>query len=280
MFDKLSCSSSSSSSSSTKKSKTPFNAVKEAASIISRRRKLPTNPDLQQQIEHIFSQPVQRNEARNEPRKSRYVAKLVQNAKRRKEEAQLVLERRMIREREKEQHLFGHTERFVTPAYKKRLEDNERLASVESHEQSEQPSAHNVSQFYTALLHNKTINANETDSERSQPTAHIEPATNKAAQEKLASRTTSQHSHSPSTAIKQPAGDDRRATTKDSKSVIPGAIATHQTPSPQPRTQQKPSQKRLPNKKRGVRRNTPQSIEAYRQRYFARRAKRLAEKKS
>ncbi|KAI0562510.1 hypothetical protein FGB62_58g036 [Gracilaria domingensis] len=269
----------SSSSSSTERTKTPFNAVKEAANAISRRKR-PTNPDLEKEIEHIFSQPVQREDARKKPRKSRYVGKLVESAKRRKADAQRVLERRIIKEREKEQELYGETERFVTPAYKKRLEENDRLTQMELREQNEQPSAQDVSGFYTRLLQARVNN--EKENEKSDPTPEAEPTEHpglelskqNATDDKHISNATSQSYHPDS---KTTLTHDNNKSYTNRREVNPVAQIT--TSSEQTLPAGKKTEQ-VVRKKRGLRRNTPQSIEAYRQRYFERRARRLAADKT
>jgi coiled-coil domain-containing protein 55 len=52
---------------------------------------------------------------------SRYIGSLLAKAKEREREADVVFERRTLKERAKEDHLFGDKEKFVTAAYKAKL---------------------------------------------------------------------------------------------------------------------------------------------------------------
>lgn len=58
-------------------------------------------------------------------RKSRYIEKLVQQAAIRKDSSDAAMERRLAREREKEDKAYAGKERFVTAAYKETLERRE-----------------------------------------------------------------------------------------------------------------------------------------------------------
>lgn len=281
MFD-----SDSSSSSSTDKVRKPFSAVKEAASA-TQRRKLPVNPDLEKEIEHIFSQPAARQDTRKRERKSRYIGKLVESAERRKAEAQRVIEQRIVKEREREDALFEGKERFVTPAYKRKLEENERTRQVEIQEEKEQqPSGRNVSEFYHKLLQSRTLmaeqddvgentriskdskqngedTANEADTQRpSGPSPEYKQAQPTRAEEPHKMRTLFSQQDSDTHAEKHKQGDEPQST-----GGVPGVDTEALS---------KPS---IP-KKRGLRRNTPETIAAYRQRYFERRARRLSSQKT
>ena len=56
-------------------------------------------------------------------RKSRYIADLKAKAAEREREQTMVYERKMVREVEKEEHLYGEKEKFVTSSYRKKLEE-------------------------------------------------------------------------------------------------------------------------------------------------------------
>lgn len=58
-------------------------------------------------------------------RKARYVQDLLKHAEAREREHAIILERRLLRERAAEDHLFGDKERFVTSAYKQKLLEEE-----------------------------------------------------------------------------------------------------------------------------------------------------------
>ena len=57
-------------------------------------------------------------------RQSRYIAGLLEVAESRKREQDVLYERQLAKERAAEDHLFGDTERFVTGAYRRKLEED------------------------------------------------------------------------------------------------------------------------------------------------------------
>jgi coiled-coil domain-containing protein 55 len=64
-------------------------------------------------------------------RKSRYVETLMKRRDEREREDAVLKERRLVREREREDHLYGDKEKFVTAAYKKKLEKDEQWLAEE-----------------------------------------------------------------------------------------------------------------------------------------------------
>ena len=56
----------------------------------------------------------------------KYITKLVEKAKIRKQEQEIVYERKLLKERQQEDHLYGDKEKFVTAAYKKKLAELEK----------------------------------------------------------------------------------------------------------------------------------------------------------
>nr|XP_018685615.1 PREDICTED: nuclear speckle splicing regulatory protein 1-like [Musa acuminata subsp. malaccensis]XP_018685616.1 PREDICTED: nuclear speckle splicing regulatory protein 1-like [Musa acuminata subsp. malaccensis] len=69
-------------------------------------------------------------------RKSKYIETLMEKAKQREREHEIVYERKLLKERSKDDHLFADKEKFVTSAYKKKLAeqakwlDEERLRQI------------------------------------------------------------------------------------------------------------------------------------------------------
>ncbi|XP_046803247.1 nuclear speckle splicing regulatory protein 1 [Lucilia cuprina] len=63
----------------------------------------------------------------NEPKKARYITKLMETAERRKLENELRVERQVQKEREAEGEEFKDKEKFVTSAYRKKLEEMRKL---------------------------------------------------------------------------------------------------------------------------------------------------------
>eukprot|EP00891_Asterochloris_glomerata_P006464 jgi/Astpho2/6464/gw1.00096.39.1_t len=64
-------------------------------------------------------------------RQSRYIENLKDKAKEREKEQGIVYERRLVKEREVEDHLFGDKEKFVTAAYKKKLQEDQQWLAEE-----------------------------------------------------------------------------------------------------------------------------------------------------
>lgn len=58
-------------------------------------------------------------------RESRYIEDLLKQAEFREKEHNIIYERRLLKEREKEDELYGDKERFITSAYKKKLLEDE-----------------------------------------------------------------------------------------------------------------------------------------------------------
>ncbi|GFH26895.1 DUF2040 domain-containing protein, partial [Haematococcus lacustris] len=61
-------------------------------------------------------------------RKSRYIAQLKEQAEQRKREEDIRYERVLLKERKAEDHLFEGKEKFVTAAYRKKLEEDKKWA--------------------------------------------------------------------------------------------------------------------------------------------------------
>ena len=64
-------------------------------------------------------------------RKSRYIESLIAKQKEREREQDIIYERRLLKEREKEDHLYGDKEKFVTAAYRKKLEEDRKWLEEE-----------------------------------------------------------------------------------------------------------------------------------------------------
>ena len=52
---------------------------------------------------------------------SKYIHNLIKKAEKRKWEQEIVYERKLVKERNKEDHLYADKDKFVTSAYKKKL---------------------------------------------------------------------------------------------------------------------------------------------------------------
>jgi coiled-coil domain-containing protein 55 len=91
--------------------------------------------------------------------KSKYIETLLQSAKRRDIEQDIIKERQLVREREKDDELYGDKPKFVTSAYKKVLE--ERQALREEHERIEDNTG--LNNFYKGLLEQKKQKEGKSD---------------------------------------------------------------------------------------------------------------------
>eukprot|EP00873_Tetraselmis_striata_P035740 jgi/Tetstr1/456004/TSEL_042782.t1 len=74
---------------------------------------------------------VQPKQAEKAARKSRYIENLLDKAKERKKEQDILYERQLERERKVEDELFGDKDKFVTAAYKKKLEEDKQWLEQE-----------------------------------------------------------------------------------------------------------------------------------------------------
>ena len=68
----------------------------------------------------------------------KYIGKLLQKAKERAREQDIVYERQLAKEREKEDHLYGDKEKFVTGAYKKKLQEQAKWLEEERRRELEE----------------------------------------------------------------------------------------------------------------------------------------------
>ncbi|KAL5649858.1 hypothetical protein ACJX0J_040667, partial [Zea mays] len=64
-------------------------------------------------------------------RESKYIAQLKEKAELRKREQDIIYERKLQKERSKEDHLFGDKDKFVTSAYRKKLEEQQKWLEEE-----------------------------------------------------------------------------------------------------------------------------------------------------
>lgn len=101
------------------------------------------------------SAPVQKTNP--EELKSKYIPKLLAKAKSRQQEQEIIYERRLLKEREREDHLYGDKDKFLTTAYKQKLqeqaqwleEENQRERREEANEVTKKK---DLGDFYQNLL--------------------------------------------------------------------------------------------------------------------------------
>ncbi|GFR52864.1 hypothetical protein Agub_g15492, partial [Astrephomene gubernaculifera] len=90
-------------------------------------------------------------------RQSKYIASLLEQAQQRKREQDVLYERRMVRERQQEDHLFEDKERFVTSAYRRKLEEDQKWQAAERQRELEEQrndvrKVGHMGNFYANLL--------------------------------------------------------------------------------------------------------------------------------
>lgn len=92
-----------------------------------------------------------------EHNKPKYITKLLDKAKVRQQEQEIIYERKLLKERQKEDHLYGDKDKFVTSAYKKKLAEQakwleeERLRELRE-QAAEVTNKGDLSDFYHNLL--------------------------------------------------------------------------------------------------------------------------------
>jgi len=98
-------------------------------------------------------------------RQSKYIAELKTKAAEREREQEMVHERKMVREVEKEEHLYGNKEKFITSAYRKKLEEDRVWQEQEDRREEEErrndvTKRSNLGAFYSNLLTNNVAFGN------------------------------------------------------------------------------------------------------------------------
>lgn len=62
---------------------------------------------------------------------SRYIAVIKEKAKQREREQEIIYERKLAKERSKDEHMFADKDKFVTSAYKRKLAEQEKWKEEE-----------------------------------------------------------------------------------------------------------------------------------------------------
>jgi len=107
-------------------------------------------------IQHTREEPKRQEKLQ---RQSKYVGALLEKAEERKREQEILTERRLAKEREAEDHLFGDKEKFVTAAYKKKLEEEKKWKDEQAQKEAEEEmnaadKKGHMGDFYRNLLRN------------------------------------------------------------------------------------------------------------------------------
>ncbi|GIL53780.1 hypothetical protein Vafri_9358 [Volvox africanus] len=116
-------------------------------------------------------------------RQSKYIASLLEQAQQRKREQDVLYERRMMKERQQEDHLYEDKERFVTSAYRKKLEEDKKWQEAERQKELEEQrndvrKVGHMGNFYANLLTKNVAYGAATSQEDS--TKEKEPAATSA----------------------------------------------------------------------------------------------------
>ncbi|KAL1557585.1 nuclear speckle splicing regulatory protein 1-like [Salvia divinorum] len=124
-------------------------------------------------------------------RKPRYIQGLIDKAKQREREHEIIYERKLAKERSQDEHLYADKDKFVTSAYKKKLAEQakwieeERLRELREQKDDVTTKA-DLSDFYFNLSKNVAFGSEDADKGKSkkhpdemavQPTRQVSPAT-------------------------------------------------------------------------------------------------------
>ncbi|XP_071682594.1 uncharacterized protein [Lolium perenne] len=101
-------------------------------------------------------------------RQSKYIEALKEKAEQRKREQDIVYERKLQKERSKEDHLFSDKDKFVTSAYRKKLEEEKKWQEEErrrliQEERDDVTKKKDLSDFYFGLAKNVAFGARTHD---------------------------------------------------------------------------------------------------------------------
>ncbi|KAF5182890.1 Nuclear speckle splicing regulatory protein [Thalictrum thalictroides] len=104
-------------------------------------------------------------------RKSKYIERLMEKAKQREREHEIVYERKLAKERSKDEHLFADKDKYVTSAYKKKLAEQAKWLEEERRrelreEREDVTKKTDISEFYLNLSKNVAFGAKAAESSR------------------------------------------------------------------------------------------------------------------
>ena len=107
-------------------------------------------------IQQARAEPKQKEKIAKE---SRYIASLLETAEERKREQDVQYERQLAKERAAEDHLYGNKEKFVTAAYKKKLEEEAKWKAEQRQKQAQEEQnavekKGHMGDFYRNILRN------------------------------------------------------------------------------------------------------------------------------
>ncbi|XP_068644118.1 uncharacterized protein [Aristolochia californica] len=117
------------------------------------------------EMKQKIAQPLAKD---RQERKSKYIEKLMEKTKTREREHEIVYERKLAKERNKDEHLYAEKEKFVTSAYKKKLAEQakwleeERLRQLRE-EKDDVTKKGDLSDFYFNLSKNVAFGGGRND---------------------------------------------------------------------------------------------------------------------
>ena len=174
-------------------------------------------------------------------RKSRYIAQLKEAADFRKREQDVTYERRLMKEREKEDELYGDNEKFITSAYRKKLEEDEKwkkeeLEREQREKEREVQGKSDMTSFYANLMNRNVATGGDTatHSRKAPEPKLVHSPTVVAQNEKKEGKkakaieaidqktkvSRGDENEHPANAIERSAGDDKRQVERESKDNV------------------------------------------------------------
>ena len=176
-------------------------------------------------------------------RKSRYIAQLKEAADFRKREQDVTYERRLMKEREKEDELYGDKEKFITSAYRKKLEEDEKwkkeeLEREQREKEREVQGKSDMTSFYANLMNRNVATGGDTATHSRKapepklvhsPAVAVVAQNEKKEEEKAKAIETidqktkvsrGDENELPANAIERTAGDDKRQVERESKDNV------------------------------------------------------------
>ena len=174
-------------------------------------------------------------------RKSRYIAQLKEAADFRKREQDVTYERRLMKEREKEDELYGDNEKFITSAYRKKLEEDEKWKKeeLEREQREKEREVHgksDMTSFYANLMKRNVATGGDTatHSRKAPEPKLVHSPTVVAQNEKKEGKkakaieaidqktkvSRGDENEHPANAIERSAGDDKRQVERESKDNV------------------------------------------------------------
>jgi len=118
-------------------------------------------------IQEKRQQKLKEDDGEKIERKSRYIEQLKEAAELRKREQDVTYERKLLKEREKEDELFGEKDKFITQAYRKKLEEDEKWKKEmeEREEREKERDVHgksDMTSFYANLMNRNVSTGGDT----------------------------------------------------------------------------------------------------------------------